>query len=118
VIGSSGVWLIFIKDEKGRITFDGDELLQDQLILKGLLTQSLEKAYSFASYIKEKLNREFTVTPVIAFSSLNIDLESAPKNIRGVYLASRKNVVSIVEGTDVQLIDKNSIEDLYKILKK
>lgn len=118
VVGSSGVWLIVVTGDKGTIAFNGDELVQDSVILKGLITKSLEKAYSLASFLKEKLNKDLMVTPVITFSSQKVDLGSIPKIVRGVYLASRKDITSVIENTDIQLIDKNTIEEIYKILKK
>ena len=118
VIGSSGIWLLVVKDDKGKITFNGDELDQDTVVLRGLLTRSLEEAYALSGFIKQKLSREFMVTPVIVFSSSQIDLGSVPKVVRGVYLSSRKDIVSIIENTDVQLIDKNTAEEIYKLLQK
>jgi hypothetical protein len=118
VIGSSGVWLIMIKDNKGQVSFNGDELIQDETILKGLLTHTLEKAYSLAGLLKQGLNRDFVVTPIIAFSSPGLDLGQTPRVVRGVRLAARHETVSLIENTDIQLIDEKTIEDIYKFLKK
>lgn len=118
VVGSSGVWLVTVKDDKGKITFNGDDLIQDGTVLKGILTQSLEKAYSLAGMIKEKLKREFIVTPVVAFSSPQADLGSAPKIMRGVYVSSRKDVVQLIENTDIQLVDQRTAEEIDKMIKK
>jgi hypothetical protein len=117
IVGSSGVWLIVVKDDMGKLSFDGDELSQDEIILRGLLTQSLERAFALSNLLKQKLNRTFIVTPVIAFSSPRADLGSIPKIVRGVYLSSRKDVVSVIENTDVQLIDKNTTEEIFKLLQ-
>ena len=73
---------------------------------------------SSAEMLKEKLKRDFIVTPVVAFSSPKADLSSVPKTMRGVYASSRKDIVQLIENTDIQLVDQNSIDEIYKILKK
>ncbi len=118
VVGSSGVWLIMVQDDKGKITFNGDDILQDDVILKGLLIQTVQRGYALANLLKQELKRDFIVTPVIAFSSPQVDLSSVPKVVRGVHLVLSKDAIQFVENTDVQLIDKNTIEEIYKILKK
>ncbi len=118
VVGSSGVWLISIRNELGKMTFNGDEILQNQDILKGLISASLEKAYTLTGYLKEKLGRDIRVAPVIAFSSTRADLKDMPKQVRGVFISSSKDTVPLIENTDFQLIDKNTIEEVYNILKK
>ncbi len=117
-IGSSGVWLVNIKDSGGMISFNGEELVQNEKVLKGLITGSLEKSYSLAQFLKKNLSRDFIVTPVIAFSSLKADLNSVPKTVRGVRISSRPDIVSLIENTDVQLIDQKTSEEIYKLLKK
>jgi len=118
VVGSSGVWLVSVQDDGGKIEFNGDDLVQNSIILRGLLTKTLEKAYSLAGLIKRNLNRDFIISPVIAFSSPQASLESVPKSVRGVYLASRKDIVSLIENTDIQLIDENMIKEIYSIISK
>ena len=118
VVGSSGIWLIMAKDDTGKVVFSGDDIIQDGTVLKGLLTSTLEKAYSLAGILKQSLIRDIIVTPVIAFSSHRADLESVPKTVRGVRLSSRKDIVHLIEDTDIQLIDKNTADAIYKILKK
>lgn len=117
-VGSSGVWLVTVKDDGGKIMFNGDELLQDGVVLGGLITQSLEKAYSLTGFLKEKLGRDIKVAPVIAFSSLQADLSEMPKSVRGVFISSRKDIVSLVENTDFQLVDSKTIEEIYNLIKK
>src|SRR3989344_2199835 len=43
VVGSSGIWLIDIEDNDGKVEFNGDELVQGGVVLKGLATKALEK---------------------------------------------------------------------------
>ena len=117
VVGSSGVWIINVKDDSGKVDFNGDDLVQDGVILKGLLTQVLEKSYSLADTLK-KSEHDIKVAPVIAFSSPEVDVTSLPKIVHGVYISSRQNIVSVIENTDFQLIDKNTIEEIPKLLKK
>jgi len=118
VVGSSGVWLVTVQVGGGKITFSGDDLVQDGKVMGGLLTEALSKSYTLAGLLKEKLSRDFTVTSVVAFSSPLADLELMPNIVRGVYVASGKNSIALIENTDVQLIDKNTIEEINKILKK
>lgn len=118
IVGSSGVWLVTVKDDWGKITFNGDELLQDGVVQAGAITRALEMAYSLTGYLKEKLGREIKVAPVVAFSSSRIDLSEMPKTVRGVFISSRKDIVSLIENTDFQLVDKNTIEEVYNIIKK
>ena len=118
VIGSSGIWLLNVRDNGGKITFNGDDIVQNERILKGLLSEALEKSYALANFIKDKIGRDFIITPVITFSGLKADFVEMPKAVRGVYVVPRKDIVSLIENTDIQLIDQKTIEDIYKILKK
>lgn len=118
VIGSSGVWAITVKDDAGKIMFNGDELIQDGVVLAGAVSKSLQLAYGLAGYIKEKLGRDVRVAPVIAFSSFKVDMSEMQKTVRGVFISSRKDTVPLIENTDFQLIDKKTIDDIYNILKK
>jgi len=118
VIGSSGVWFVNVIDGNGYISFNGEELMQDGKILKGLITQTLENAYSLSGFLKQKLTRDIKVAPVVAFSSSRADLKDMPKEVRGVFITSRKDVVSLIENTDFQLVDQKTIEDIFNILKK
>ena len=43
IVGSSGVWLLTVKDDKGKIEFDGEYLVQNGMALKELMTKSLER---------------------------------------------------------------------------
>src|SRR3989344_7814484 len=74
VVGPSGIWLVTVKDEEGKISFNGDELVQDNVVLKSVITQSLQKSYTLSELLKNKLNRDFKVAAVIAFMSPRIDL--------------------------------------------
>lgn len=118
VVGSSGVWIINVKDGDGSVDFNGDDLVQNGVILKGLLTQILEKSYYLADILNKKLGHNVKVAPILAFSSPRADLTKVPNIVHGVYISSRKNTVSLIENTDFQLIDKNTIEEIHKLLKK
>lgn len=116
-IGSSGIWLIDVKDGDGVVTFNGDELVQKDIILNGLITKVLEKSYAMSDFLKKQLNRDFKVAPVVAFSSSRAKLSSVPKSIKNVFITSRVDTVALIENTDFQLTDNNTIEEIYKILK-
>lgn len=118
VVGSSGIWLINVKDDGGKIIFNGEEIYQDDKILNGLMTKTLEMAYALTSYLKQKLNKDLKVAPVVAFSSPRADLSEMPKQVRGVFVSSRKDAVSLVENTDFQLIDQKTIEEASDLLAK
>ena len=118
VVGSSGVWLITVKDNGGKVNFNGDELVQDGIVLRGLLTQSLEKSYTLSQLLKSKLNRDFKVAAVMAFMSSKIDLGDMPDMIRGVYITSRQKINALLENTDVQILDVGIIEEIARVLKK
>lgn len=118
VVGSSGVWLITVQDDGGEITFNGDDIMQNGVVLAKVLPKALEKAYSLAVFLKKNLaGRDFKVSPVLVFTSPAADLKSIPKMVRGVYVASHKDIIPLIENTDVQLIDKNTIEEIYALLK-
>lgn len=118
VVGSSGVWMVSVRDGDGPVDFNGDDLVQEGVVLKRLLTQVLEKSYFLADILNKKLGRNIKVAPILAFSSPRADLTKVPKIVHGVYISSRKNTVSLIENTDFQLIDKNTIEEIHKLLKK
>lgn len=117
VIGSSGVWLLNIKDDDGTVVFNGDDLVQNGEVLKGLMIKVLEKSFSFAEMIKKNINKDIRVAPVVVFSSPKIKLD-CPSIIRGVYISSKKNIVSLIDNTDFQILDNKTIEEIYKIPKK
>lgn len=118
LIGSSGVWLLTVIDDDGKISFNGDDLVRENVVLKGLLARSLEKSFSLANIIKDSIKRNIVVSPVIVFSNNRAVFDSIPKSIRGVYIIAGKDAASLIENTDAQLIDKNTIEEIGKILKK
>lgn len=116
-IGSSGIWLITVKDDGGKVVFNGDDLIQKGQEFKGLIAKVLENSYTLADLLKKRLNRDFKVAPVIAFSSSSADLTSVPKIVRSVYISSRKDINTLIENTDVQLIDRKTADEIYDILK-
>ena len=118
VVGPSGVWLITVKDKSGKVSFNGDELVQDSAILKGIITQSLQKSYTLSELLKSKLSRDFKVAAVIVFMSPKINLGDMPNMIRGVYITSRQKTNTLIENTDVQILDAGIIEEIVKTLKK
>ena len=118
VVGPSGVWLVTAKDKGGKVSFNGDELVQDDTVLKGIITQSLQKSYTLSQLLKSKLNRDFKVAAVVAFMSSKIDLGDMPNMIRGVYITSRQKTNSLIENTDVQILDVGVIGEIVKTLKK
>lgn len=118
VAGSSGVWVIDVKDNDGKIDFNGDDLVQDGIIMKGSLTQILEESYFLADILNKKLGRSVRVAPVLVFSSPRADVTIVPKIVHGVYVSSRRDIVSLIENTDFQLIDQNTIDEVHEVLKE
>ena len=118
VVGPSGVWLITTKDMAGKVSFNGDELVQDNAVLKGIITQSLQKSYTLSELLKSKLSRDFKVAAVVVFISPKIDLGDMPNMIRSVYITSRQKVNALIENTDVQILDSGIIGEIVKTIKK
>ena len=117
IAGPSGVWLITAKDKEGKVVFNGDDLVQNNVILRGIITQSLEKSYILSELLKSKLNRDFKIAAVITFISPKVDLADTPNMIRGVYITSRQKINDLIENTDVQILDTGTIEEIIKVLK-
>lgn len=118
VVGSSGVWLVTVRDGNGKVGFNGDDLVQGQTVLKGSITQPLEKAFTLAELLKGKLNRDFKVAAVVAFIGSGADITDVPNMVRGVYITSRQKVADLIGGTDVQILDTGIMEEIIKLLKK
>ncbi|MBI2064782.1 MAG: NERD domain-containing protein [Candidatus Yanofskybacteria bacterium] len=117
IVGPSGTWLIVAKDRDGRVSFDGDELVQDGVILKGIITQSLQKSYALSELLRSKMGRDFKVASVVVFMSPKIDLGDMPSMIKGVYVTSRQKINGLIENTDVQILDSGTIEEIIRLLK-
>lgn len=117
-VGSSGVWLVDLRSDDGKVEFNGDDLVQNGAVLHGYVVKVLEKSYALSQFLKSNLHRDIKVAPVIAFSSSQAILDSVPKIVKGVYITARTDAVSLVENTDFQITDKNTIEEVFKILKK
>jgi len=117
IVGSSGVWLLMIQEGEGDVYFNGDDIVQNQIVLRGLISNTLEKSYSMAVHLKKNLNKDFRVTPVLVFSNSKVKLVQMPNVVRGVHVAVSQDVIALVENTDVQLVDKNTIDEIYNLLK-
>ncbi len=71
VLGPTGLYSVEVKSHGGRIEYNGTELTRNGYIFqeKNILKQALGEALELQDYLKQKLNEDIFVTPVLVFSS-------------------------------------------------
>jgi hypothetical protein len=71
VIGPTGIFTIEVKSHSGYVDFDDRELTLNGFPFKekNIIMQAKHQVMSLREQLKEKMNREYSITPIIVFSN-------------------------------------------------
>lgn len=119
VVGPAGIWAIEVKSHSGKITFDGNELRRDGELFeeKDFFKQAWAEAYAFRDFLKQKVNHEFLVQPVIVFDSLDTELHFGFNKIKGVYVIHADWLRRLILNTFLERLETSLIEQVADVLK-
>ncbi|MFA5714495.1 MAG: nuclease-related domain-containing protein [Candidatus Paceibacterota bacterium] len=105
-IGPTGIFAIEVKAHKGTISYSDGKLKRNNQELGNFLGQAKEGSVFLNQLIKERLNKDYFVVPVLVFPNANID-NSINHQIENVWVGGRgferwvvdncKNVLSLEE---------------------
>jgi len=122
VVGPTGIYSIEVKSHKGKITFDGNELLRNgtRIEEKDILSQTFWNAMKIHDYIKDNLNKNIFVEPVLIFSSRWASMRFGLKKIKNVYVIQKEFLKELMlKGSVVLSQEDISIlkDELKKVVK-
>ena len=115
LMGTKGIWIITIKDKGGKVSFDGENIIQGSTIYKGIISESAAKSYALSNFIKSKLNIDIQVNSAIVFSSFGTDISGVPELLRGVTIAKADKILEIIKSKNIE--DKSDPLIIEKIIK-
>lgn len=82
VASPAGVFLVETKSHRGKVSNEGDKLLLNGKIPeKDFLNQTWSQTYRLQDYLKEKMNVEVKVQPILCFSSAFVRVRTPLKGI-------------------------------------
>ena len=91
VVGPTGVFTIEVKSHKARVTFNGEELLNYfRPFEKDFLKQAYAEAIFLREHLKNNLNLEIEVQPVLVFSSQKAMMRFGFQKIKGAYVIQKR----------------------------
>lgn len=116
VVGPNGVFTIETKSHSGRIDFNGRELTLNgaPFLEKNVLAQAMGGAMDVHTFLREKLNREVFVTPILVFASKFVSIGLGMKPIHGVYVVQKSWLRECITQAGSAL---QGIEDINKLLE-
>ncbi len=89
VLGPSGIFAVEVKSHYGDIGFDGQSLTNNgKKFEKDFLKQAKREAVELNKYLKEVLNKDFFVQPMVVFSS-KVAIHFGTKLLNGVYVVQK-----------------------------
>jgi len=112
VVGPTGVFTLEVKNHKGKIDFDGNQLTRDgKSFEKDFLKQAMAEALTLHDLISDKLALNVFVKPVIVFANSN-DLHFGLIPKRNVFVISKNWLDKLFKSQPVSLSfsDQNRIE--------
>ena len=119
VVGPSGVWTIEVKSHLGKITYVNDTLLiNGYLPEKNFLSQSYAEAKELEKYLKEQINYDMRVHPVLAFSSKKAYINFGLNPQRGVYVVNASWLPQLIVGHFAIQLNEEQINEVVKILDR
>lgn len=118
LIGPTGIWTIEVKSHAGNITFNGTELTRDEeLFEKDFLKQAWAEACLVRDLLKQKFGQDFTVKPVIVFSSPDAEIKFGFNQINGIYVIGLRWLKKLVLGGK-DTLKTGDIEVIADIIEK
>ena len=120
VAGPTGIFTVEVKSHKGKIDFNGEELIHNGSLFKekDILKQALSEAMELHGYVLDKTGQDIFVSPVIVFSDSRAFVKLGLKKIKNVQVIQREWLLKLITeqpNTDVLTINKakSAIELLF-----
>ncbi len=92
VIGPTGVFAIEVKNMRGNITFENNQLLKDQRpisIKKNFISQTIAEALQVREYLKKQINKDYFVFPVLVFSNRGAKMRFGYNTVNDIHILGR-----------------------------
>ena len=113
---ATGIFVIEVKSHKGKITFDGQNLLiNNNHFEKNILKQVMGEALDLHKFILEKTNKDYFVTPVLVFSNSHAYMKFGLQPIKKAFVIQKAYLKKVLLGTKTTL-SKEDITNLKNIL--
>ncbi|OGM08142.1 hypothetical protein A2159_01880 [Candidatus Woesebacteria bacterium RBG_13_34_9] len=117
VIGPTGVWTLEVKSHKGNIIFERDTLLiNNHFTEKDFLKQAYAEAKYLEDLIKEKLNLQIKVQPVLVFSNKFAKVNLGLKTYKGVYVVGKNWLNKLITETHTKSLGQETILKIKNLL--
>jgi hypothetical protein len=116
VIGPTGVFAIEVKSHKGKITFDGLNLLiNTNHFEKDILKQVMGEALDLHKFILEKTSKDYFVSPVLVFSSNHAYMKFGLNSIKKVFVIQKAYLKKVILGAK-PILSTEDVANLKNIL--
>jgi len=112
VLGPCGLLAIEVKSYKGKITYWGGKLLRDGFKIKEkeVLRQTMTGALDLNCYLKEKLQKNFFVTPVLVFSDKYASVRFGLNPVGNVFVVQKDYLIKLIEALPEAISREEAIE--------
>lgn len=109
VIGPTGFCTLEVKSHVGRITFNGNDLLQNgcKFREKNILKQAMDEAMNLHTFLKKRIDREFFIVPTLVFSNKWASMRFGFNKVKGVHVVQKKFLNELILKNEGRL----SLED-------
>ncbi len=108
VVGPTGVFAVEAKSHSGEIAFSEDRItVNKRLFEKNILKQSKDEAIYLHDLILMRTGVNYSVVPVIAFSSYFARLNFGLKPVEGVFVVGKGFLTRVILERPVDLPDEN-----------
>ena len=115
-IGPTGIFAIEVKSHKGKITFDGQNLLiNNNHFKKDILRQAMSGALDLHEFILKKTGKDCFVYPVLVFSNNQAYMKFGLNSIKKVFVIQKTYLKKVVLGAK-PILSTEDITNLKNIL--
>ena len=104
VIGPTGIWVLEIKSHRGNIRQPNEKFLN----------QVWAESYAVRDLIRDKLNLNIIVQPVLVFSNPRAYLHFGFKTIKGVYIIQSRWLNNLITKHSSFTLDPNTISKITR----
>lgn len=112
VVGPTGIFSVEVKSHSGKIGYaQGKVTINDSVPKeKDFLRQAKGEARSIANYLKEKMNGDNWVFPVLVFSNKNTTMSFGLKPVDDVFVVGRGFLLSLLQLGERRISEKDLSE--------
>ncbi len=119
VVGPTGVFIGEVKNHKGIVGFDGQELTlnKKRILYKDLLKQTKNEALDLNNFLLATTNENIFVTPILVFSNPSTKFNLRSNFVNKVHVISSKNLIdTLLNRPATQISDKilNVLKSLFE----